>query len=568
MKFSLYNKTMKNRKIIFTILFSLFASIFIFAETAVISDAEPLEDTSAQKNKISNDPNFLNQKEETLSDKKESVITVETNITNAKVYLNGNYRGTTPLTVKNLTPGSYRLRIEKQHYETREIYINVKRGQKITYNFDLVKITGKIYFNVNPSNATITCDGTIVNSNICTVEEGSHNITVKCFGYRTWSSSVAVIRHTIRKVTVELDEAPFEISSIYSSKSSFNPRNAGSLGATEINFFVTAPSSGILVIRNDYGEEFFRTAFYNFTTWNYSASWNGKKSDGTYAQEGNYTATLDAGGQTVSCSFKIDSSISYPKLSLTKDGSGLGSVASAQMYPGNTMMLNFSLAPTLNISNNKFYGIPITAQLGWATSNSSEFAASFKLMFGSVNTVAFNLTAKFGGSTLIFDRTKLCYALNFRFGSASKGIYEPYGADVGNGLGAGVMAGIDVSNFYLGFASEFIYRPVVGKGSGNDLAWKNGILIQHRSSSSSLGIFASLNSCFGSYRYEDSKNSYIVYSDSIESFTRAIDAGVEGSINFPNSSVAAVGRIGIIWYPLDEESQLYQYGEIGISIVF
>jgi len=558
---------MKNKKIICTILFSLLATIFIFAEKAVISDAEPLEDSSAQESRISNDPNFLSEKEEHLEQKKDTALTVQTNVTSANVYLNGNYRGTTPLTIKNLTPGKYKLRVEKQHYQTREINVNVKRGQRITYNIDLVRIIGKIYFNVNPSNATVQCDGTMVNSNICTVDEGSHNVTVKCFGYRTWSSSVSVIRNTIRKVSVELEEAPFEISSIYSSKSSFNPKNAGSLGTTDISFSVTAPASGILTIRNNYGEEFFRTGFSNFATWNYSSSWNGKKSDGTFAPNGVYTATLEAGGQTSSCSFKIDSSISYPALSLTYDGSGLGSVASAQMYPGNTMMFNFSVGPNFDITNGGLYGVPFKAQFGWAAADWFEFATSFKLMFGTVNTTSLNLTAKFGGSALIFDSAKLCYALNFRFGSSSKGIYFPYGADVGNGLGTGLMAGLDIFNFYIGFASEFIYKPVVGTGSkGDDLAWKNGIIIQHRSTSAALGIFASVDSCFGSYNYEDDDN--YIYSGTIYSLTRAVDSGVEGSMYFPNSSVAAVGRIGIIWYPLDEENQLYQYGEIGISIVF
>src|SRR5574344_830362 len=150
---------MKNKKIIFTILISLLASIFIFAETAVISDAEPLEDSSTQESRISNDPNFLSEKEEHLEQKKDTALTVQTNVTTANVYLNGNYRGTTPLTIKNLTPGKYKLRVEKQHYETREISINIKRGQRITYNIDLIRIIGKIYFNVNPSNAIVQCDG-------------------------------------------------------------------------------------------------------------------------------------------------------------------------------------------------------------------------------------------------------------------------------------------------------------------------------------------------------------------------------------------------------------------------
>ena len=552
----------------------LLSTMPFFAESAVISDGEPFSSSNITPSATiyDDDPDFFKvQSEKPLTQNKETSLVIETNVTGASVYINNNYRGTTPLTIKNLTEGKYKVRIEKAHYDTKTIYVKVRKGQQRCYYVELERITGKLLFSVTPGNATISCDGSTVNSNPITVDEGSHTITVRCFGYNTWSSSVSVYRNMLRRVSVQLDEAAFAITAIKASRASFNPRNAGSLGTTTINFSVTAPAAGTLTICDQYGSVVWTASYVRFTTWDYAASWDGRTQSGAYAVDGIYTATLSSEGQTASCSFSVDSSITYPMLSITPDGTGLGSVASAEMYPGDTMMFYFGLGPSFDILNRKLYGAPFTAQFGWAFANWGEFSLGYNVMLGSLKTPSFYLNTKFGGHINISYNAAFCYAFNARFGFTKDALYEPYGADIGTGLGTGVMLGIDTDNFYFGLASEFIYGPVKGiLTKGNDLSLKNGALIQFKLNGAACGMYCSLNSCFGTYNYTTTDDS-VQHTGTITGAYRALDGGIQGSVYFNGSSVSAVGRTGVIWYPGETvagENELYIYSLLGISIVF
>lgn len=573
---------MKKRTLPFILLcLSVANSMALSAEVAEISDAESFfEGQNASSvsgivsDSFSDDPEFFKlDSERLLEDKRNTVLMVKTNVQGASVYLNGNYQGTTPLTIKNLTEGRYRLRVEKTHYETRELYVRVRRGQERVYYIDLDRITGRLSFTVSPSNATITCDGFTVYENPMTLDEGTHPVSVKCFGYNTWSSSVQVYRNMLRRIHVELDEADFAITAISSSRTSFNPRNAGTLGQTEIQFSVTTPASGTLTISNANGAVVWSTSYASFSTWNYSAVWNGVLQDGMYAPDGYYTATLTAEDKIASCSFAIDSSISYPQLSITYGGTGLGSVASAQMYPADAMILHFSLGPAFETSNGSLYGAPFAAQFAWTITKWFETSFSYNVMLGSLKTASGSMALKFGSSIPVGFASDFCFAVNMRAGFTQDALFAPYGADIGTGLGVGAILGIDTGSFYAGVESEFIYGPVKGMlTKGNDLSWKNGLMMQYRSTSASIGLYSSLNSCFGSYSFSTYKDD-TVYTGAIGGWFRALDSGMVGMVYFPGSSVSAVVKGGALWYPsasneLISEDQVYAYGTLGITIVF
>ena len=57
----------------------------------------------------------------------------------AHVYLNGNYEGDTTLTLKSIMQGQYRLRIEKDGYESKEYLVHVERGIAQDYYIVLEK---------------------------------------------------------------------------------------------------------------------------------------------------------------------------------------------------------------------------------------------------------------------------------------------------------------------------------------------------------------------------------------------------------------------------------------------
>jgi hypothetical protein len=557
------------------LIMQIFAATVAFnlsAETVDISDGEPF-DAAPSTSTISEDPDFFKvESESPLVEKKNSSLTIKTNVSGASVYLNGNYRGTTPLTIKNLTEGKYRLRLQKTHYETRELSIQVRRGQERVYYIDLMRIIGKLSFIVTPSDATVSCDGFTVNENPMTLDEGVHSISVKKFGYNTWTSSVMVYRNMLRRVNIQLDKAEFAITSLSASRTSFNPRNAGTLGSTSIKFSVTAPSSGKLSITSASGTVVWYGSYTQFTTWNYSATWDGKTNNGLYAPDGIYTATLEASGQSASCTFTIDSSITYPQLSVSYSGTGLGSVASAQLYPENAMLLHFALGPAVLLNNKSFYGAPFTAQFAWAIIKQLEFSASYNVMLGELKTASGSTALKFGSKVSLNKNMDFAFAMNVRAGFTQDALFAPYGTDIGTGFGTGLLFGIDTGSFYAGAESEYIYGPIKGLFTkGNDRAWKNGIMVQYRTADASIGAYGSLMSCFGTYAYTSSNESTLC-EGSAAGMARALDAGLESLIFFSGSSVSADLKAGTVWYPAAEdttsENTVYLYGMLGITIVF
>jgi len=561
-----------NRQFFLPVLFFLCAvcSASLVAESFDVTDAEPLADFEA--NKITpTDSNTTIESENDLSNKNSSSVTIKTNVSDAYVYLNGNFQGKTPITILNLAEGRYQLRIEKKNFLPYETIIVVSKGRNRVYQIDMHRPMGVISFTVLPAESTILCDGISVDASYLSLEEGMHTFTVKCFGYKTWSSSIEVFRYSRRQVHVELDKAPFEIASINCSRNTFNPRNPGVLGETDIQFSVTAPASGILIISNEAGTELWQQTYTQFTTWNYSSSWNGRTANGDYAPDGRYTATLTAGDKSAFCSFIINSAITYPQLTVSYSGTGIGSVASAELFPTNTMLFCVTLGPDINITGKSFYGAPFSLQFAWSLTKWCEFSFSYSYLFGSEKIPSFSTALKFGGTIPLAYNTKLCLAANIRGGFSEGPFFAPYGVDTGSGVGTGLLLGITTGRLYAGLESEYIYGPVMGITKDNsDWSWKNGIVARYSTSLGSIGAYALLGSCFGSYSYTE-EDSGLIYTGSVKSSARVVDTGIQGTLFFKGSSVSSLYRAGTIWYPGmtdDDGRKVYLYGTFGITVLF
>ena len=66
-------------------------------------------------------------------------IAVRANVRKAAVFLNGNFEGVSPVTLRNLMRGQYHLRVEKTGYEAQDYLITVDSGCAQTYYIDLKK---------------------------------------------------------------------------------------------------------------------------------------------------------------------------------------------------------------------------------------------------------------------------------------------------------------------------------------------------------------------------------------------------------------------------------------------
>jgi len=69
-----------------------------------------------------------------------TIVEVSCNVSAAKVFLNGTYMGETPLAEMKILPGAYKLRVEKQEYETYQRDITVEKNRAASFYVDLREI--------------------------------------------------------------------------------------------------------------------------------------------------------------------------------------------------------------------------------------------------------------------------------------------------------------------------------------------------------------------------------------------------------------------------------------------
>ncbi len=78
------------------------------------------------------------------------------------LYLDGLYRGTTPMQIDNLATGQHSIRLSKSGYQELTATVNVLAASTTPYSFTLNPIvqTGSMYVSSSPTGAIITLDGT------------------------------------------------------------------------------------------------------------------------------------------------------------------------------------------------------------------------------------------------------------------------------------------------------------------------------------------------------------------------------------------------------------------------
>jgi hypothetical protein len=498
-------------------------------------------------------------------------ITIRCSTRNASVYLNGEYQGVTTLTISDLKPGRYVLRVEKDGYDPKEFIISVRNAQSQTWYVDLQKNTGIVTFTVQPEDSFIYVDGNSVSGSVAEVEEGSHTVLVRRFGYSDEKRPLLVFRRTVQNVNITLEPAVFAVSDLESGKKSFNPQNPGSLGTCTFSFNVTAHGSGTLTIKDASGTEVCSFAFPDFTTWIQKASWNGTDSTGRLVADGTYTAVLSAENQELSSFVTVDRTIRYPVASLTATGSGIGILPTAFMSPSGSHQIFVSAGAVFTTadsfedsSHGPFYGSPVSFAFSGTPAPWLEYTLRASVLAGADSTpVSAGGALKFSHGIPVYGGingggAKIEEAAILRAGGTTETTYTPYGADTGNGLSAGAVFGIESLHAYAGVSSLFSFGSTTGSTKGSDCTWQNGIAVQFRSANTAIGAYGALNSCFGCSASDSDERSRSYW-------TRAVQTGIDFSSMFPDSAVSVSVKPSILIYC---NGTVYPSVEIGISLFY
>jgi len=129
--------------------------------------------------------------------------------TGARIYINDEFKSTTPFAFEKAPPGTYRIRVERPGCEPNARDVVVEKGASLTEEFRMTKITGRIEVVTAPAFATVLLDGVKVDvtrskkadttafSDPLAIEdilEGEHILEVTRKGYAPQKRPITITR--------------------------------------------------------------------------------------------------------------------------------------------------------------------------------------------------------------------------------------------------------------------------------------------------------------------------------------------------------------------------------------
>ena len=128
----------------------------------------------------------------------------------ARIYVNNEFRGETPVDLGDLAPGEYRVRAERRGYETDARTVRVRAGEKTTEEFRLHRNSGVLVLVTEPPGVKVFVDGEDVGETVAS-EAGlvstALNVDLLARGEHTLQLTRPGWTHRPRKFTIETDQA-------------------------------------------------------------------------------------------------------------------------------------------------------------------------------------------------------------------------------------------------------------------------------------------------------------------------------------------------------------------------
>jgi hypothetical protein len=383
-------------------------------------------------------------------------LVVRSEPSRATVYINGIERGLTPFIFDTIAPGEYGIRLTKDGYGERWIWVSVRANSRLEVTLNLEAILGILTVDIQrkagspPSDRLalrpeIIVDGELQNNTILSLPVGYRVVRVRAFGWEETVHSVYVHRDFSQTLKVEMQAAPFSMTGAELRRSRFNPANSGSLGTTEISFNVSAPGTGRIVIENQRGDTVFARDLAPFTTWSQSVAWNGRDGEGKPLPDGVYRVlalaeSLPADGVRVErraeMTVNIDSSLNIYPLSASALVSGLffsplpDSIPRGSFQFDGTLLFGSAVA-----AGTAWSALPFATALRFSPAENFELAAALNITpyfnEGAVNALGGSLKWAFvkgGAGGGLGAAAALSYAW------AKAGTLTPFGSAVGLAL--------------------------------------------------------------------------------------------------------------------------------------
>lgn len=217
-----------------------------------------------------------------------SALSIRSDVRGAEVWVDYIRRGTVPLDITGLTPGSHLLILRMDGYYDNSIQLTLAPDTITTVTASLRLKTGYVQLQTTPEEAFVVYDGDKYKPGMIELPVGNRFLTIKAFGYREQTIRVFVPENMVVKAEATLDQAPFEASGYSVSRLRFNPRNAGVRGLVRASFAVSAPGRAQTSIFAPDGSlvDAFKSEI--FSDWSQGVEWNGKGQDLNPVPDGRY----------------------------------------------------------------------------------------------------------------------------------------------------------------------------------------------------------------------------------------------------------------------------------------
>jgi formylglycine-generating enzyme required for sulfatase activity len=118
------------------------------------------------------------------------------NVSDARVFVDGEAIGTTPLSAIELAAGEHTLSISKERFEALNTTVVIEgRSTRQALDLELLPAWANVDFTSTPPGATVTIDGTDIGQTPLNAEvlEGEHSVIVKLAAHKAWTDKLEVI---------------------------------------------------------------------------------------------------------------------------------------------------------------------------------------------------------------------------------------------------------------------------------------------------------------------------------------------------------------------------------------
>ena len=144
-------------------------------------------------------------------------ISISSTPSGAKVYLDGVYKGTTPLSLENVVSKSHTVRVVKEGYKEETKAVSLGAGEAINLNIQLKRLTGSISVSSSPSGASVYLNGLykgVTPITLTDVPIGTYSIKLTKSGYGDVTKTISVSAGKTTYVSETLPFATWLLASI------------------------------------------------------------------------------------------------------------------------------------------------------------------------------------------------------------------------------------------------------------------------------------------------------------------------------------------------------------------